>query len=173
MANETNCPIAVPGYKHNGDCNLICKPTEWTDILTFFLGNYAAHAATIIGRPGQSDLTSVLSILIAVCLPGAGVLTGIHAIASLAVLAPTELTKAVRAGALCIVVKGDNGFKKKSARQNTENRSVVEGTSFRRGEVLERQPDEGTQVFQSRTQDEKLSNIRNRVSSLPAIYLMH
>ncbi|KAK2603674.1 hypothetical protein QQS21_004147 [Conoideocrella luteorostrata] len=141
--NDTSCP-AVPGYKHNGDCNLICKPTEWTDIVTFFLGNYAAHAATVIGRPGQSTLASVLNIFIAVCLPGAGVLAGIQAIASRAVLASTELKKATRAGALCIVVKGDSRREEKAGGYEGLRRAIPlqEAARSSRDLDLERQPDE-------------------------------
>ncbi|PHH90574.1 hypothetical protein CDD83_3261 [Cordyceps sp. RAO-2017] len=100
--NDTNCPVQIPNFTHNGDCNLICKPADWKDLLVFFLGNYGAHAATVIGRPGQSSLTRAFSLVLALFFPGAGVLTGITAIASLALFAPTELTKAARAGALCI-----------------------------------------------------------------------
>lgn len=105
--NDTECPVQIPGFTHNGDCNLLCKSTEWKDIVTFFLGNYGAHVATVVGRPGQSSLSWMFSLLLALCFPGAGVLTGLQAITSMALFAPTELTKAARAGALCIVVKVD------------------------------------------------------------------
>lgn len=106
--NDTQCPIQIPGFTHHGDCNLICKPTEWKDIILFFLGNYGAHAATVIGKPGQSTLSWALSILLAICFPGAGVLTGVQAISSRACFAPTELTKAARAGALCMIFRADD-----------------------------------------------------------------
>ena len=106
--NDTNCAALPLGYSHHGDCTLICKPTKWTDVVVFLLGNYAAHAATVVGRPGQTSLSWLLSIVMAICFPGAGVFTAVQAIASRAVFAPSELTMAARAGALCIVVKADS-----------------------------------------------------------------
>ncbi|KAJ6440276.1 hypothetical protein O9K51_06066 [Purpureocillium lavendulum] len=116
-ANDTACPIQVPGYTHNGDCSLLCKPSTWKDIIVFFLGNYGAHVATIFTRPGQSTLAWGFSLLLALCFPGAGVLTGLQAITSRALFAPTELTRAVRAGALCIVVKTRKGDEEEAADQ--------------------------------------------------------
>ncbi|UNI20850.1 hypothetical protein JDV02_006899 [Purpureocillium takamizusanense] len=104
-ANDTTCPVQVPGYTHNGDCSLLCRPSNWKDITIFFLGNYGAHVATVFATPGQSSLTTALSLLLALCFPGAGVLTGLEAITSRALFAPTDLTRAARAGALCIVAK--------------------------------------------------------------------
>lgn len=104
---DASCPIQVPGFTHHGDCSLMCKPAEWKDIMVFFLGNYVSHAATVIGRPGQSSLSWAVSILLALCFPGAGVLVAVHAVSSLACFAPTELTKAARAGALCLIFKPD------------------------------------------------------------------
>jgi hypothetical protein len=52
--NET---ATVPTNDSNhGDPNLLCRPSRWTDIATFFLGNYIAHAATIMTIPGESAL---------------------------------------------------------------------------------------------------------------------
>lgn len=104
---DASCPIQVPGFTHHGDCSLLCKPAEWKDIMIFFLGNYVSHAATVIGRPGQSSLLWAFSLLLALCCPGAGIVVGVHAISSLACFAPTELTKAVRAGAMCMIFKPD------------------------------------------------------------------
>jgi hypothetical protein len=83
----------------------LCKSASAKDILLFFVGNYAAHAGTVISRPGQSTLMTIVTLVAAVILPGTGVFTGVMAMMSLAFFAPTELTKAARAGALCIVVK--------------------------------------------------------------------
>jgi hypothetical protein len=104
-ANDTECAVNVPGFTHNGDCNLLCRPASWTDIITFFLGNYVAHAATVITQPGQSTLVTILSIIGALLFPGAGITRGVQTIHSLVVFAPTELQRASKAGALCMVVK--------------------------------------------------------------------
>ena len=99
------CPIEVPGFTHRGNCNLLCRPAIWTDILVFFIGNYVAHAATVISRPGQSILASVLNVATALLFPGGGIRSGVEAIWSLAKFAPTDLQAAARAGALCAVVE--------------------------------------------------------------------
>lgn len=104
-ATSPECPIDIPGYIHHGNCNLLCRPALWTDILVFFLGNYVAHAATIIGQPGQSTLAGVLAVVTALILPGGGVRSGLGAILSLAKFGSTDLQTAARAGALCAVVK--------------------------------------------------------------------
>ena len=42
-----NCTLPPSSPLHfTADCKLLCGPATWTDVLTFFLGNYAAHAAT-------------------------------------------------------------------------------------------------------------------------------
>ncbi|KAH7136981.1 putative pogo transposable element [Dactylonectria estremocensis] len=103
--DDAQCPVNIPGITHHGNCNLLCRPASWTDILVFYLVNYVAHAATVTTRPGQSMLTSLFTIAIALLLPGGGVRCGIQAIFNLAKFADTDLQVAARAGALCAVVK--------------------------------------------------------------------
>lgn len=106
--NGTNssCPAAIPGFTLKGaDCELLCRPTRWIDVVAFFLGNYAAHAATVVSRPGQSTLTTILAIASALLLPGLGVRNGVGTIWSRATLGKTSLRQAARAGALCAVVR--------------------------------------------------------------------
>ncbi len=104
--NNTDCPVNIPGYVHHGtDCSLLCQPASWLDITIFFLGNYVAHAATVINEPGQSPFMTLVNIILALLVPGAGILTGVSAILSRAILAPTSLQCAARAGALCMVVE--------------------------------------------------------------------
>ncbi|KAM7217459.1 hypothetical protein V8F06_007090 [Rhypophila decipiens] len=91
------CPINIPGYTH---------PT-WTDIMVFYLGNYVAHAATVNIDPGQPILSSVLAVILVILFPGTGIEKALLAIYSRAVLPPTELQQAARAGALCVVRKRD------------------------------------------------------------------
>jgi hypothetical protein len=113
-SNSTNgdnsqCPTNIPGFFHHGDCNLLCRPAVWTDVIVFYLGNYIAHAATIIAQPGQSPVSSLYKIAAALLFPGAGIQIGLQTIARLAKFAPTELQMAARAGALCAIVRvGDN-----------------------------------------------------------------
>jgi hypothetical protein len=105
QANQTQCAVNIAGFTHNGDCRLLCRQASWADVATFFVGNYLAHAATVIGRPGESMLSTIISILMAIVFPGSGLVKGMRAILTFAVFAPTELRKAAKAGALCAVVK--------------------------------------------------------------------
>ncbi|KAF6818871.1 nacht domain protein [Colletotrichum musicola] len=106
--DDAQCPINVPGFFHRGDCNLLCKPASWTDVLVFFLGNYVAHAATVITSPGQTTLQTVTLTLSAVLFPNAGIRNGLRAIINRSQLESfSSLQKAARAGALLTVVKQD------------------------------------------------------------------
>ncbi|KAH0541756.1 hypothetical protein FGG08_003778 [Glutinoglossum americanum] len=102
---DAQCPVNIPGFTHHGNCNLLCRRASWIDVLVFFLGNYVAHAATVVSRPSQSVLSNVFNIMIALLFPGGGVRNGVEAILTLAKFAPTDLQVAARAGALCTVIK--------------------------------------------------------------------
>ncbi len=106
-ANDSDCPVNVPGFTHHGNCNLLCSPASWTDVLVFFLGNYIAHAATVVTLPGQSTAGVIVDIVLALLFPGAGVFRALRVIFTRAKLAPTDLQMAARAGALVVVAEGD------------------------------------------------------------------
>src|SRR6187549_2753147 len=55
------------------DCNLLCRPARWTDVIVFYLANYVTHAATVISRPGERPGLVVLGILTAILFPGGGI----------------------------------------------------------------------------------------------------
>ncbi|KAM6523095.1 hypothetical protein FSOLCH5_003714 [Fusarium solani] len=103
--SDAQCPVNITGIVHHGNCDLLCRPASWADFLVFYLGNYFAHAATVTTSPGQSILSSLLTITTALLFPGGGVRCGIQAICSLAKWADTDLQVAARAGALCAVVR--------------------------------------------------------------------
>ncbi|UKZ88256.1 uncharacterized protein TrAFT101_004016 [Trichoderma asperellum] len=97
-----------PGAFTHGDPDLICVPTQWYDIAIFIVGNYIAHAATVVTVPGQSTTWTVLHIVYATLFPVTGFIMGLRTILRLALLGKTDLHKAARAGALIKVVrKGD------------------------------------------------------------------
>jgi hypothetical protein len=102
---DTECPINIPGFPHHGNCDLLCRPAECTDIVLFYFGNYVAHAATVTSSPGQSLARSAASIFHALLFPSGGIFGALRAIRSLAKFGKTDLQKAARAGALCAVVK--------------------------------------------------------------------
>src|SRR5579871_3090862 len=68
-----------PGYSNHDDPNLICRPTKWSDIAIFFIGNYVAHAATVKTLPGESPLGVILNIAFALLFPTSGVTRSVMA----------------------------------------------------------------------------------------------
>lgn len=101
-----NITIVVPdGSSDHGDPNLLCTPSNWTDVIIFYLGNYIAHAATVISLPGESTISTVKVGLSALLFPTSGLIRGMSAISTFATLAKTDLQKAARSRALCMVVR--------------------------------------------------------------------
>jgi hypothetical protein len=98
--------VVPPDASNHGDRDLLCTPPKWTDIAIFFLGNYVAHAATIVTSPGESTLSVAIATIYALLFPVTGVVRGVKAIMSLAILGNTDLEKAARAGALYVVKRG-------------------------------------------------------------------
>lgn len=94
-----------PGLSNHGNPDLICRQTRWSDYLVFFLGNYVAHAATLVSRPGDSMFAGILNIIMALLFPVTGVRRGFGALSTFAVRpGSSDLRQAARAGALCQVV---------------------------------------------------------------------
>ena len=104
-----NITITVPdGTSDHGDPNLLCTPTKWTDIAIFYLGNYFAHAATVIALPGESAASIGMTALLALLFPTSGVLRGVSAILIYAKHGRTALQTAQRAQALCMLARTAN-----------------------------------------------------------------
>lgn len=89
-----------------------------TAILVFFVTNYLAHAATIVGYPGESLVDNVLGFVFAILFPASGIIRGLSAIFRHAELErtpdalrgthkSTPLEVAARAGALCHVIRSE------------------------------------------------------------------
>ena len=105
-ATLKNITVSVPeGTSNHGDPRLLCTPTRWTDVIVFFLGNYVAHAGTVIVLPGEGIKSAAIIAAVSLLFPIAGVQRGIKAIESWANFAMTDLEIAARAGALCMVVR--------------------------------------------------------------------
>jgi hypothetical protein len=107
-ATNTTAEIHFGDSNHK-DPNLLCKPTKWTDIVVFFLGNYIAHAATIMTLPGESSFSVAIATVEALLFPVTGMLRGVRIIRRLPILGRNQLEIAARAGALYMVVKEANG----------------------------------------------------------------
>jgi len=74
--------------------------------MIFYLANYAAHAATTRSLPGEKNWRTMMAVLVALFFPAAGAFRGILGITSLAVFGKSDLDKAAKAGALCMIVRG-------------------------------------------------------------------
>jgi hypothetical protein len=111
------CGMSIPSL--SATCTTIClfqilvtsllrvltAVSRRTDILSFFLGNYAAHAATVISYPGESIASTIGAIVFALVFPTPGIVRGLNAIVRHAAFVSDPLEQAARAGALCMVVR--------------------------------------------------------------------
>jgi hypothetical protein len=108
---KINITISAPaGSSNHGDPNLLCTPIKWLEILVFFLANYIAHAATVKALPGEKAVDIIFAIFLAITFPFSGVARGLEAVARRTLLhrPANDLQTAVRAGALCIVIRDEN-----------------------------------------------------------------
>lgn len=125
----SNITIQVPiGTTNHSNPSILCTPSHWNTIATFYLGNYFAHAATIQQYPGEATYAYIRTILLALLFPTSGVFRGANSIwrcanfravprtgrgfwtflcqiFKLKFFETVELRKARNAGALCMVVK--------------------------------------------------------------------
>ena len=118
-------PQFVPRFNvtNHGDPNLLCTPTKWSDIASFFLGNYFAHAATVRTYPGEGIVSTILAMLGALLLPTSGLIRGLSNIIRLGALYEREFSvggvwkalkstpdcrTAAASGALCMLVRKPN-----------------------------------------------------------------
>ncbi|ORX94724.1 hypothetical protein BCR34DRAFT_499061 [Clohesyomyces aquaticus] len=143
-----NITIEVPlGTSNHNDRHLLCRPTLASDLAAFFLGNYVAHAATLKGLPGQPPLQSFLDLLFALLFPVSGIVRGMNAIYGVAAFQKTPLTRALKAGALCELVRTEKWqpkpgdcirnlrlFKKRREAINQDEAEIVELESLPREE---------------------------------------
>ncbi|KAH6650364.1 hypothetical protein F5144DRAFT_555986 [Chaetomium tenue] len=103
-----NFTVSVPaGTTNHNEPDLICFPPQWIDYITFFLGNYFAHAATVRSKPGRSWIDTARFAMEALFLPITGLTVGLSDLLPLASLRlrkePYRLAAACEA--LCTVVK--------------------------------------------------------------------
>ncbi|KIW94732.1 uncharacterized protein Z519_04709 [Cladophialophora bantiana CBS 173.52] len=105
-AQSTNATLPN-GISNHGDPNLLCTSTKWSDVAFFFIGNYAAHAGTVVSLPGESTMDFVVTVLLALVFPSSGALRGFRFIRN-STMTRDPLHVALKAGALCMVVRAPN-----------------------------------------------------------------
>jgi hypothetical protein len=94
-----------PGVAYYVSPDEICLKAGWLDILTFYIGNYVAHAATIRRTPGGHWSTNLLQRLISLLFPPFGLQQAVSDIVSLPLLGRSKLQVACRSGALLMLVR--------------------------------------------------------------------
>lgn len=110
MSSSFNLP---EGSTNHGNPNLFCVPPSWSDLAIFFGTNYLAHAATLIPRPGQTLSETLIDTANALFIPGSGMIRAIRLLVydiDFHRKSP-PLTRAAKAGALCMVVEKANLLK--------------------------------------------------------------
>jgi hypothetical protein len=105
MSTTVTLPV---GASDHGDPKLLCLPTKWADIAIFFIGNYIAHAATVLQAPGSSHYDSMAAAICALLVPPSGMLRGLMGIVIGSTFGKTDLEIAARAGALCMVISTED-----------------------------------------------------------------
>lgn len=103
----TNITIEVPvGTTNHGDPHLLCTPTQWTDLVMFYLGNFFFHAATVKPYPGEATIDLIVNVVSAILFPTIGVIRGLNSIVRCSIFtAKGGLQRTARSGALCMVVR--------------------------------------------------------------------
>lgn len=108
----TNITILAPnGTTQHGNERILCLPIGshyWPSIVaivTFFATNYLAHAATVKSSPGDKLLVQACNAFLALLFPMSGLLRALNAIFRHPRSADSEVYRACKAGALCMVVR--------------------------------------------------------------------
>ena len=114
MASTFNVP---EGSTNHGDPNLLCVPPSWSDLAVFFGTNYLAHAATLVTRPGQSFVETIVDTANALFIPGSGMIHAIRVLFYDTDIHRTSppLKKAARAG--CGVIGGVSSIAARARRK--------------------------------------------------------
>jgi hypothetical protein len=98
----------------HGD-RLSCTPTNWYDVVVFFIGNYLAHAATVKSYPGEAPSGTIIATFGALLIPTSGLIRGLNAILRCAkfsrkrfwsaMIRDPDYDTAAASGSLCMVVR--------------------------------------------------------------------
>lgn len=89
-------------------CKILCRPAKWTNVVTFLVGDYLAHVATIRELPGQGVVDGVIVAFWTLLFPATGLAPALKAVTSMAVFQKSPLRAAARAKALYMVVKSED-----------------------------------------------------------------
>ncbi|CEJ61565.1 hypothetical protein PMG11_10095 [Penicillium brasilianum] len=98
--------ITIPdGVTYHPESQDICTSTAWTDVASFFLGNYVSHVATVVRVPGEPLYITAANMFFVLLFPCLGAGRGINMIYQRASFYKDQLQQALRAQALVMVVR--------------------------------------------------------------------
>jgi hypothetical protein len=100
-----NITITVPQRTYYQNPDILCLPASWTDIISFFVANYFAHAATVRNSPGTDSTYKTENLITALLFPAWGLSRAISDLLSFSSFAKSDLEAAARAGAFCMVIR--------------------------------------------------------------------
>ena len=122
VAGQMNITVSVPpGTTHHGESDLLCIPPKWHDYLVFLAANYLAHAITVVTSPGSSWNATLTSAVAALLLPVSGVGHALNGMWERAIFYRDPVTRAARAGALCMVVRGRGSMRSRRGQWHEES----------------------------------------------------
>jgi hypothetical protein len=76
-----NITISAPeGTSDHGDPALLCTPAKWSDVITFILANYVAHAGTVNPYPGEHSASVFVAMILAIIFPSSGIARGLTSV---------------------------------------------------------------------------------------------
>ncbi|EEA20222.1 hypothetical protein TMatcc_000206 [Talaromyces marneffei ATCC 18224] len=104
--SKRSTTITIPdGVTYHPESQDICTQTSWTDVVSFFVGNYLSHVATIIKAPGEPIYITGLNMVFVLLFPCFGAGRGLVTIYQRASFYKDPLQQALRAQALVMVVR--------------------------------------------------------------------
>lgn len=103
----------APDTYHATKDQTICRTSEWKDVARFFLLNYGLHVFTVFLTPGISTPGTLREYCLSLLIPVYGITEACEAILNCARRERDELQTALKAGALCMVIPGDERSKGK------------------------------------------------------------
>lgn len=98
--------ITIPdGVTYHPESQDICTQASWTDVASFFLGNYLSHVATVVKTPGEPLHITAANMFFVLLFPCLGAGRGIHMIFRRASFDKEPLQQALKSQALVMVVR--------------------------------------------------------------------
>lgn len=104
--------ITIPdGVTYHPESQDICTQTAWTDVVSFFVGNYLSHVATIVKAPGEPVYITGMNMVLVLLFPCFGAGRGLITIYQRASFYKDPLQQALRAQALVMVIRDPRQWK--------------------------------------------------------------